>query len=81
MHYITANVNDKIWVFWDKEFNGTILDHDEQQMTLELRHVEAGELFHVCNSFTLRFLQINLIGTELMRRITLTEQQVVELRI
>lgn len=47
MHYITANVNDKIWVFWDKEFNGTILDHDEQQMTLELRHVEAGELFHI----------------------------------
>ncbi|OIT07835.1 hypothetical protein A4A49_32245 [Nicotiana attenuata] len=38
-----ANVNNKIWLFWDQDFTGTLLDQDEQQMTIELKHVELGE--------------------------------------
>ncbi|OIT22702.1 hypothetical protein A4A49_30028 [Nicotiana attenuata] len=47
MHQAAANVNDKIWVFWDKEFNAKVLDHDEQQLSLEMKHVENGNLFHL----------------------------------
>ncbi|XP_075087694.1 uncharacterized protein LOC142169691 [Nicotiana tabacum] len=47
MHKTTANVNNKIWVFWDQKFSGTVLDHDEQQMTIELEHVEAHDPFQV----------------------------------
>ncbi|XP_019239991.1 PREDICTED: uncharacterized protein LOC109219985 [Nicotiana attenuata] len=47
MHHATSNVNNKIWIFWDQEFQGSVLDSDEQQVTLELRHVEAAETFHI----------------------------------
>ncbi|OIT08479.1 hypothetical protein A4A49_00874 [Nicotiana attenuata] len=47
IHQASANVNDKIWVFWDKEFNAKVLDHDEQQLSLEMKHVENGNLFHL----------------------------------
>ncbi|XP_019224556.1 PREDICTED: uncharacterized protein LOC109206213 [Nicotiana attenuata] len=47
MHNAAANVNNKIWVFWDQESSGTVLDHDEQQMTIELKHVEANDPFQV----------------------------------
>ncbi|XP_019241989.1 PREDICTED: uncharacterized protein LOC109222035, partial [Nicotiana attenuata] len=47
MHQVAANVNDKNWVFWDKEFNAKVLDHDERQLSLEMKHVENGNLFHL----------------------------------
>ncbi|XP_019251233.1 PREDICTED: uncharacterized protein LOC109230164 [Nicotiana attenuata] len=47
MHEAASNVNDKIWVFWDKEFTAKVLDHDEQQLSLEMKHVENGNLFHL----------------------------------
>ncbi|OIT36808.1 hypothetical protein A4A49_60393, partial [Nicotiana attenuata] len=45
MHQAASNVNDKMWVFWDKEFNASVTDHDEQQLTLEMRHVEYDSPF------------------------------------
>ncbi|OIS97414.1 hypothetical protein A4A49_04315 [Nicotiana attenuata] len=47
MHQVDPNVNDKIWVFWDKEFTTKVLDHDDQQLSLEMKHVENGNLFHL----------------------------------
>ncbi|OIT36737.1 putative ribonuclease h protein [Nicotiana attenuata] len=45
MHQVASNVNDKIWAFWDKEFNASVTDHDEQQITLEMKHVESDKPF------------------------------------
>ncbi|XP_070002509.1 uncharacterized protein LOC142165968 [Nicotiana tabacum] len=45
MHQAASNVNDKIWVFWDKEFSASVTDHDEQQLTLQMRHVESDTPF------------------------------------
>lgn len=47
MHHAIANPNNKIWIFWDQDFTGKVLDSDKQQITLELQHVEASELFHI----------------------------------
>ncbi|XP_019224306.1 PREDICTED: uncharacterized protein LOC109205995 [Nicotiana attenuata] len=47
MHHAISNSNNKIWIFWDQEFTGSILDSDEQQVTLELKHVEACDTFHI----------------------------------
>ncbi|OIT37596.1 hypothetical protein A4A49_19132 [Nicotiana attenuata] len=47
MHQFASNINDKIWVFWDKEFNAKVLDHDEQQLSLEMTHAENGKMFHL----------------------------------
>ncbi|XP_075103760.1 uncharacterized protein LOC142178328 [Nicotiana tabacum] len=47
MNQATANINNKIWLFWDQDFTGTLLDQDEQQITIELKHVELGETIHL----------------------------------
>ncbi|OIT31321.1 hypothetical protein A4A49_31488 [Nicotiana attenuata] len=47
MHQATSNNNNKIWIFWDQDINATVLDSDDQQVTLELRHVEAADPFHI----------------------------------
>ncbi|OIT06590.1 hypothetical protein A4A49_08479 [Nicotiana attenuata] len=41
MNHAISNTNNKIWIFWDQDFTGTVLDQDEQQITLEMKHVEA----------------------------------------
>ncbi|XP_070019587.1 uncharacterized protein [Nicotiana sylvestris] len=41
MHQAASYVNEKIWIFWDKEFSASVTDYDEQQLTLEIRHVES----------------------------------------
>ncbi|XP_019252919.1 PREDICTED: uncharacterized protein LOC109231741 [Nicotiana attenuata] len=47
MHYATSNTNNKIWVFWNQDFTGSVINSDEQQVTLDLKHVEASETFHI----------------------------------
>ncbi|OIT01093.1 hypothetical protein A4A49_19935 [Nicotiana attenuata] len=34
-------------VFWDKDFTAKVLDHDEQQLSLEMRHVVDDNTFYV----------------------------------
>ncbi|OIT04903.1 hypothetical protein A4A49_31371 [Nicotiana attenuata] len=46
-HQAASNINDKIRVFWDKEFTAKVLDHDEQQLSLEMTHAENGKIFHL----------------------------------
>ncbi|OIT37160.1 hypothetical protein A4A49_00689 [Nicotiana attenuata] len=43
----TSNINNKIWVFWDQDFSGNVIDQDEQQITVELKHTEAAEPFQI----------------------------------
>ncbi|XP_070041492.1 uncharacterized protein [Nicotiana tomentosiformis] len=40
MHQAASNVNNKIWVYWDKEFTASVIDHDEQKLTIDMRYVE-----------------------------------------
>ncbi|XP_009622344.2 uncharacterized protein [Nicotiana tomentosiformis] len=47
MHHAASNINNKIWIFWDNEFTRQVLDQDEQQLTIELKHVEAAKTFHL----------------------------------
>ncbi|OIT36371.1 hypothetical protein A4A49_01970 [Nicotiana attenuata] len=47
MHHETSNINNKIWIFWDQDFTGSVINHDEQQLTVELRHAEAADPFHL----------------------------------
>ncbi|XP_018633707.1 uncharacterized protein [Nicotiana tomentosiformis] len=47
MHQAASNINYKIWIFWDQDFTGSIIDQDEQQMTVELKHVEAVGVFQL----------------------------------
>ncbi|XP_009794046.1 uncharacterized protein LOC107797430 [Nicotiana tabacum] len=47
MHQATSNINNKILIFWDQDYTGSVIDQDEQQMTVELQHVEATEVFQL----------------------------------
>lgn len=47
MHYVAFNVNDTIWIFWDKEVTTSVVDQDEQQLTLQMRHVENDNIFYI----------------------------------
>ncbi|XP_016452551.2 uncharacterized protein LOC107777087 [Nicotiana tabacum] len=47
INQVASNSNNIIWIFWDQEFTGTLLDQDEQQMDIELKHVEAGDIFYI----------------------------------
>ncbi|XP_055824941.1 uncharacterized protein LOC129893436 [Solanum dulcamara] len=39
MDYATHNPNGKIWIFWTKDVNCTILENEEQLITCEINHV------------------------------------------
>ncbi|OIT35430.1 hypothetical protein A4A49_02536 [Nicotiana attenuata] len=47
MDHSASNINNKIWIFWDKDFTAKVLDHDEQQLSLEMRHVVDDNTFYV----------------------------------
>ncbi|XP_019225728.1 PREDICTED: uncharacterized protein LOC109207293 [Nicotiana attenuata] len=45
MQNAAFNINNKIWIFWDQDYSGTVIDHHEQQISIELKHIEAAEPF------------------------------------
>lgn len=36
-----CNSNSKIWLFWNQDIECNILDHDDQQITCEIKHVSC----------------------------------------
>ncbi|KAK6791450.1 hypothetical protein RDI58_010531 [Solanum bulbocastanum] len=41
MDNAVSNINGKIWLFWINDINCTVLEADEQQITCEIKHIEA----------------------------------------